>query len=58
MAKQTLNLILDEDTTIMVQISNSDMNTDEFIDFAVDLIHDYNYDDSHYYSTKTETTQY
>jgi len=58
MATQTLKLNVDQDTTIMVQISHSDMDTDHFIDEAVDIIRTYEYDPDHFHSVKTETTQY
>lgn len=58
MATQTLKLQVDQDTTIMVQISHSEMSTDEFIEEAVDIIRTYEYDPEHYVSVKTETTQY
>lgn len=58
MATQTLKLNVDEFTTIMVQISHSEMDTDTFIEEAVDIIRTYEYDPDHYYSVKTETTQY
>lgn len=58
MATQTLKLNVDEFTTIMVQISHSDMDTDTFIDEAVDIIRTYEYDPDHFHSVKTETTQY
>lgn len=58
MATQTLKLQVDEFTTIMVQISHSDVDTDHFLDEAVDIIRNYKYDPDHYVSVKTETTQY
>lgn len=58
MATQTLKLQVDQDTTIMVQISHSEMSTDEFLNEAVDIICSYEYDPEHYVSVKTETTQY
>lgn len=58
MATQTLKLNVDEFTTIMVQISHSEMDTDTFIEEAVDIIRTYEYDPDHYHSVKTETTQY
>lgn len=58
MTTQTLKLQVDQDTTIMVQISHSEMDTDTFIEEAVDIIRTYEYDPDHYHSVKTETTHY
>ncbi len=58
MHTQTLTLAIDEFTTIMVQISHTEMGTDEFHDEAVDVINNYSYDPEHYRSIKTETTLY
>lgn len=58
MTTQTLKLNVDEFTTIMVQISHSELDTDHFLDEAVDIIRTYKYDPDHYHSVKTETTHY
>lgn len=58
MHTQTLTLHVSEDVTIMVQISHTEMDTDEFHDEAVDVINNYSYDPEHYRSIKTETTLY
>ena len=58
MATQTLKLQVDQDTTIMVQISHTEMDTDSFHDEAVDVINNYTYNPEHYRSIKTETTLY